>query len=353
MSMDKPPPTLDQDLLNAAIDATLTHGLKFRVIEREPKLGRGRADALVRVVHGGQEVNYIAEVHRALRPTTLGVALHQLERLGQQALLITDYVTPEVADELRARHVAFIDAAGNAYLEQPPLLVWVKGQKPATKPLVPKTGRAFQPSGLQVLFALLCNPAAVNRPYRELATMAGVAHGTVGWVMPDLQRLGFVRDLKGKRGTRRLFEGERLLAQWADAYVRLLRPRTLIGRFYIPAVQGWKEWPLAEHGALWGGEPAAAILTDYLRPGELTIYAKQLPARLAARQKFLKEPAPGHTVVVEVRKRFWNFPGETLRPDLVPPLLVYADLLATGDARCIDTAKLVDDGYLARLFAEA
>jgi hypothetical protein len=217
----------------------------------------------------------------------------------------------------------------------------------------PRTGRAFQPTGLQVLFTLLCNPEAVNLPYRELATMAGVAHGTVGWVMPDLQQLGFVRDRNGKRGTRRLFDGERLLAQWADAYARQLRPRTLIGRYYVPKLEGWRAWPLAQHGALWGGEPAAAILTDYLRPGALTIYAEQLPAVLAARQKFLNEPAPGQTAIVEVRKRFWTFPGDALHPGVVPPVLVYADLLATGDARCIDTAKLVYDGYVARLFAQA
>ena len=30
-----------------------------------------------------------------------------------------------------------------------------------------------------------------------------------------------------------------------------------------------------------------------------------------------------------------------------------SDLLAMGDARCIETAKLIYDGYLARLFAEA
>ena len=193
----------------------------------------------------------------------------------------------------------------------------------------------------------------VTEPYRELAAMAGVAHGTVGWVMPHLQQLGFVRNLGGKRGTRRLFDGERLLTQWADAYVRQLRPLTLIGRYYVPAIQGWKDWPLAAHGAQWGGEPAAAKLTDYLRPGELTIYAKHLPGKLAAQQKFHNEPAPGHTAVVEVRKRFWNFPGEALHPDTVPPVLVYADLLATGDARCLETAKLVNDGYIAQLFAEA
>ena len=79
--------------------------------------------------------------------------------------------------------------------------------------------------------------------------MAGVAHGTVGWVIPDLQQLGFVHDLQGKRGTRRLFEHERLLNQSTDAYARVLRPRTLIGQYYVPGFEAWKNWPLAEYGA--------------------------------------------------------------------------------------------------------
>jgi hypothetical protein len=66
----------------------------------------------------------------------------------------------------------------------------------------------------------------------------------------------------------------------------------------------------------------------------------------------VKEAGPGHTAVVEVRKRFWNFPGDPEHVDLVPPLLVYADLLATGDARCIETAKMIHDRYLARLLTE-
>ncbi|MBK5206525.1 MAG: hypothetical protein JJD98_14305 [Polaromonas sp.] len=350
--MDKTTLATEHMLLDTAVEAARELGVVMEILQREPQLGRARADALVRVKHGGQEVLYAVEVRRALHPATLGAALQQLERLGPQAMLVTDYVTPALADELKARHIAFLDTAGNAYFEQPPLLIWVKGQKLAGKPAAVTAGRAFQPTGLQVLFTLLCNPQAVNRPYRELADMAGVAHGTVGWVMPDLQQLGFVRDLKGKRGTRRLFEVERLLDQWADAYARVLRPRILLGRYYVPTLEGWKDWPLAEHGALWGAEPAAALLTDYLRPGVLTLYADKLPGLLAARQKFLKEPAPGHTAVVEVRKRFWNFPGDPAHTSVVPPLLVYADLLATGDARCIETARMVYDAYVARLFTQ-
>lgn len=342
----------ERPLLDAALDVARGLGLTAELVEAEPNLGRTRADALVRLGHGTQAALYAVEIKRALRPATLGGVLHQLERLGQQALLVADYVTPPLANTLRERRVPFIDAAGNAYLEQPGVLIWVTGRKPEAPALPQALGRAFQPTGLQVVFALLCNPFLINRTYRELAAMAGVAHGTVGWVIPDLQRQNFVADLKGKgkRGTRRMFQLERLLTQWVDAYARQLRPRTLIGRYHVATLEGWREWPIAQHAALWGGEPAAALLTNYLRPGELTLYAEKLPALLAAQQKFLKQPEPGHTALVEVRRKFWNFTPDNALGDVVPPLLVYADLLATGDARCIETAKMVYEEHVARLF---
>ena len=161
-----------------------------------------------------------------------------------------------------------------------------------------------------------------------------------------------MRDTPGKRGTRRLFDGRRLLTQWAEAYARLLRPRMLVGRYHVETLDGWEKWPLAEHGALWGGEPAAAIATGYLRPGELTLYAKKLPGKLAAQLRFAKEAEPGRKAVVEVRRQFWDFPGDARLPGLVPPLLIYADLLATGDGRCIETARMIHDEYLAGFFGE-
>ncbi len=342
-----PAPLLDLVLTNAR-----ALGLRAQSVQPDVPVGRVAAAERVRIGRAGAETVYSVEVKKGLRPATLGATIHQMERCGQPALLVADHLTPVLADELKARGVPFIDAAGNAYLEQPGLFVWVSGRKPLAKPVHETVGRAFQSNGLKVVFALLCNPDWINRPYRELATQAEVAHGTVGAVMADLQRAGFMAESKGKRGTRRLFNAKELLAQWVDAYARTLRPRTLFGSYYVQGIDGWKEWPLAEHGALWGGEPAGALMTDYLHPGELTIYADRVPTLLAAQHKFLKDSQPGHTTVVEVRRRFWRFTGDARNTSVVPPILVYADLLATGDARCIETAKMIYQADGARFFAE-
>jgi hypothetical protein len=64
------------------------------------------------------------------------------------------------------------------------------------------------------------------------------------------------------------------------------------------------------------------------------------------------DPRPnGRTV--EWRKPFWGKVPAAARPDTVHPVLVYADLLATGEARCMETAQLVYDEYLARLLPAA
>lgn len=344
------------DLLQAALrtaeDAGLTVKTVPRAAEPRPKGGLATDDGVLRLGRGAAQQDYVIELRRGLRPATLGAALHRIERFGRPGLLIADHITPPMAQRLREQGVPFLDAAGNAYLEQPGLLVWVVGNKPAAPAVPPALGRAFQPTGLQLVFALLCDPDAVNRPYRELAAMAGVAHGTVGWVMPELQREGFLADLDGRRGTRRLFKRDRLITQWADAYARVLRPRLLLGTWYLANDTAWKDWPVQQFNALWGGEAAGALLTDNLRPGELTLYADKLPALLAAKQRFLANPEPGHTLRIEVRRKFWQFALPDLRADVTPPLLAYADLLATDDARCIETARAIHDAYVDRPLAQ-
>ena len=85
---------------------------------------------------------------------------------------------------------------------------------------------------------------------------------------------------------------------------------------------------------MWGGDVAAARLTGYLKPGEITVYAKGTPGALLQAQRMRADPQ-GDVAVIE---EFWNFPPTDIEGDTVPPLLAYADLMATGDPRAIARA---------------
>ena len=330
----------EQRLLAEALKTMEPLGLQFRVLRQEGRNGARRADADVDLRFGGRNLRYVVEVKRGLRPATLGAVTHQLATHKGNPLLVTDHVTPPLADALRARGIEFIDAAGNAFLNRPPLFVFVKGQRPTGQEIGPERGRAFQATGLQVLFALLARPELVGRPYREIAVAAGVAHGTVGWVMAELPALGFVAKVGGRR---RLVNGERLLDQWTEAYARTLRPRILLGRFRGEIETLYARTAKWQGDLLVGGELAAARLTRHLRPGTATFYTQAIDPRVIVKLA-LRKDAEGN---VEFRRRFWTFPGE--EPRFTPTLMVYADLLASGDARCLETAQLLRGPLLARL----
>jgi hypothetical protein len=232
------------------------------------------------------------------------------------------------------------------YLNEPPLLVYIKGQGPPKALRKARLTRAFQPTGLKVIFAFLCKPELTNLPYREIARAAAVALGTVGWIVTDLKDLGFWLDTD-KHG-RGLTQKEKLLERWAAAYAEQLRPKLLIGRFAAPDVEWWKRARLRDFNAYWGGEVAAARLTDYLKPAFVTIYAREAPAKLQLMNK-LKEHAQGNT---EILKAFWNSECDWIDNELAHPFLVYADLLATAEPRNIEVARIIHDNQLAGLIGK-
>lgn len=315
---------------------TLQHlGLDWEIREREPAAGFRRPDGVVRLQYPGGHVDLRFEVKVKPRKEQLGVVLGQRDPDQPPWLLVADYINPQLADWLREQGVMFLDVAGNAYLYDRGLRVWVTGKRDALRLQAERERRrAFQPSGLKVVFALLSRPGSVAADYRTLARDAGVALGTVQWVIRDLVEEGYVLRLGRRR--RRLVEPKALLDAWVPAYLRGLRPRLLLGRFEAPDLDWWTVIDPREYGALWGGEPAAAKLTDHLKPGTLTIYTDRIPARLVVERRLTLNDAGR----VEFRKKFWRFEAEDM-PDTVPPVLVYADLHAVGDSRALEAAERV------------
>lgn len=327
----------ERTLLTEAIKTLINQGIAVDVVQ-EPRYGRGRADALLHITFGREKATYMAEVKRGLRPATLGAVIHQLEQFEMPPILVADHVTPQMAETLRDRNIPFVDTAGNAFLKQSTLLIWIEGRRPKTEALaVGQGGRAFQASGLRVLFALICNPKLADAPYREIARQARVAHGTVGWVMAELPRLGF---LATKGDGRQLLNRERLLQLWAEYYPRVLRPKLQLGRYRARDLDWWATFNPTKYDAEFGGEVAGGRMTKYLQPGTATLYVEKVDPKLLIDLKLQLDPREGN---VEVLQRFWTQPGP--QPGIVPLPLVYADLMATGNARCAETAKIVHEQY--------
>ena len=297
---------------------------------------------VVRFAHEDKEWEFKAEVKLRVNRATIALMKHQMKFAGN-GLLVTEYVNPELAEIMRNQGIPFIDGAGNAFINASPLYIFIKGEKPDKAEKAEPVKRLFRPGGMKLIFALLNNPGMEKATYRDMAKAAKVALGTVDFAITELKELGFLIDL-GKKG-RRLLNTERLLRRWVEAYPENLKPKLVQERFRTDTRNWWKHIQPVEFGALWGGEIAATELTGYLKPEIYTVYTDQLAGKLIFKFKFQKDPSGN----VEILMPFWNFKWELAEKGLVPPLLIYADLMATGDARAIEAAEIIYDKYIARL----
>lgn len=336
----------EEDILRTALDTfSKTTGLTVEM-EIEPDLGEHRPDAVICIVFQDTGFQFAVQVKKWLTHATIGTATQRLGKYAHKGLLVTRYVTPQMAENLKELDVPFMDMAGNAYVKVPQLFIHITGEKlPDEHRPKPQT-RAFQPTGLKVIFALLCKQHLVEATFREIAKTADVALGTVGWVVRDLRRAGHIIDLGKHR--RRLTQKDRLLERWVTAYPEQLRPKLLLGNYTAQIKNWWERTKLTNQDTYWGGEIAAAKLTKYLRPQVTTVYTGQPIEDFLQKYKLRKDPH-GQT---EILNTFWHFNFDWPHTDLVHPIIIYADLLATGDPRNIETAKIIYDQELVRLIQE-
>ena len=335
--------TKERGILNAAkLAFEEKTGFCIKILKFEPA-GKIRLDTLVQIhAPEGKPKKFYAEIKGLITKDTIGHVAGLMRRLGKPGILVTRHVTPPMAERMKELNLAFIDTAGNAYINAPPLFVYITGQKKKDIPEGGRTTRAFKPTGIKVVFALLCLPELVKAPYRDIARAADVALGTVGWVMNDLKKMNYLKD-RGKYG-RKLFNVDKLIDTWIHAYARELRPKLYTGRYDTTKEEWWERADWRKTGTFLGGEPAAARLTDYLEPEVITIYGNEEINKFLLKNHLLKDPQGK----VEIFRTFWNFDYPWNYVELAPPLLIYADLIATADDRNIETARIIYDQYIDR-----
>lgn len=270
---------------------------------------------------GGRHRRFPLEVKIPLTITTIDGSV---ARSG--VVYATDHVSTRAADMLRRRGVHFIDAAGNAFLEDDAWYIDIRGRhrpelardriRPEPAPNLYSAKRA------QVIFALLTWRELLDASIRTIAEVAGVSIGIAQSTTKELRRRSLWPDHHTARSD--------LIDGWAAAYPDILaRSLTIrsvraeqLERFHGPVLASGEAAPSAQMRATSG-----------------VVYTDQVTTDLLIQNRWRTDGTPN----LIVRRRFWSY-TEPVTGE-APPLLVYGDLVSSDDPR----TRSVAAEYRARL----
>ena len=123
---------------------------------------------------------------------------------------------------------------------------------------------------------------------------------------------------------------------WVSNYNEVLKPKLLVGTMAFRTEENRSEWKniALPKGMSWGGEPAANLTDGYLQPGLFDIYT-EIPAAHLVRTGVVKQDANGE---IHLYNKFWNWETDNRT---VPAILIYADLMGSGNSRCLEAAQRI------------
>jgi hypothetical protein len=295
--------------------------------------------------------HYLPLVRKVEKAEALGALKAEINASDEPALLVAPSLKGELALQCRELELPFLDGMGNAYLREPGVLILVMGQRHSKAGqgggVRRATGRAGTATGLQLVFALLSDPALIKATSQVLHRAAGVSLGSVPAVLGDLEQRGMLIRVGWGKGWQ--VRGWRpLLDEWTKQYPLALRPKLRSFRFRSPGQgQWWQEVKPADYGGQWGGEVAAAQLGRVLKPQQSVLYLQPEAMRLGLaqliRSQGLRSDPEGDVEVVEA---FWSKERLGLSGATVPIPLVIADLLASLDSRNIEEAQELRESWI-------
>ncbi len=291
----------------------------------------------------GHSVTAKCCIRHQLRPSTL--PLVELTCLkSPHSIVFTNFVSRPLAERLREKNIWFADACGNIYIELPGrLLLLSVGATPYRQYL--ERVSVVTENGAKLMLYLLVHGPEVSATYREIAEQSGLSLGSVSVLMKALMKQHVV---EGGRRHYRVVDGARLLELWIQAYIEKLKPRRALGRFVTPQRNDMDEFIDVIRSnnlpVIVGGEAGAGELTGYLRAvsAELWLEPRDFES-VRSRLRLMASPEGNITVYASFNPRIPEWaPKERIAP--VPMLM--GDLVAVGDARCLETAQEIQKEYL-------
>lgn len=327
---------MEDNLIHTAINKILAEH-KINAIWEEEFIKE--IDGIIKFKYKGHTQKFYTEIKKELREYQLP-NLFKLKEQYNPFMVIAEKIFPKIKNALVEKGIAYIDMYGNINIETDNILLKVegKGEKYIQQD---KYGRAFTKAGLKALLLFLTNENNINDTYRVIARNAGIALGNVKLILEGLIEEGFALQLNDKE--LKLTNKEQLLQKWITAYNEKLKPALKVGNFRFNNPEDFPEWKnikLDKTQTQWGGEPAGNIYTKFLQPEYLTLYTNEKKTDLIKKYRLI----PDTDGNVFVYQKFWK--QMELVKNVVPPVIAYADLLATGKKRCIETAQKIYEQHI-------
>ena len=283
-------------------------------------------------------VEFACEVKIQVSKANYNLVLQQMRKLKEEVdlplLLASHYFAPDVFESFSAEGISVVDSSGNCKIEAKQLFINIIGQK--STPIKQPKGKAFNEAGLKAVFYFLLNDTNINQPYRQISNNTGLSLGTITNVVEELLYEKFV--IKTSKG--RILKNKRaLLDTWQVHYNQTLKPKLLLKTMEFVDSDSRKDWELIAlpDGVCWGGEGGAYLTSKYLIPEQFDIYTEGPSINLMMTRKMRFEENGS----IHVYQKFWRSQHERV----APMILIYADLMGSGNSRCIETAqKLIENG---------
>jgi hypothetical protein len=281
-----------------------------------------------------------ADIRREVRPNHLPIFLGREE---DPLLVAADYITPKSKETLKSNGINYIDSFGNAYLNLNHLKIYI--EKNNAKPVYNVYSEVFTRAGGQILFHFLQKPELINANYEHLAEISCVSLGSVSKTIKGLLKEGFA--VKWDREKKyQLIKLEELLEKWIALLNEKILPANYIGQYTFTKNRFEIIEPNPEFETRWGGESGAAMLTDYLRPEKYTLFTNRPKQDLVKNYRLL----PQEGGEISAYTPFWklgscisNYQDNNV---VAHPLLIYAELIYSGNDRNIETARIIFDEYI-------
>lgn len=325
-------------------------GIQASVVKKEQK-DDNVIDSVITIE--GTNSRFCVEIKKWSNHISVGSLIHKMQTFDERdnAILISQYINPSMAEKLKQAQVQFIDTAGNAYINHRPIYIYVRGNKLASDNLISssvKLGSAFKSKGMKVIYEFLSHPEVADLPYREIAERTQVSLGTVGKVIDDLIAHNYMTVSKNKK-QRYLDNKENLFRKWIDAYPIQIKAKQKTMLFTTDATNWWENVDITKLNGLWGGEIAAAKYTQFLNPKNAIIYINNRDISELIRKFRLRKVNSNEkpNIIIELVEPFLPL-NQIDGPiaGLAHPSIVYADLVSTNDPRNHETAERLHEKYL-------